>query len=293
MPRLTLARLNAYRAQTYRLKPARRVKTIDEALVFVEERGFVYFWPIKGVELPSLWAAVAGDRPVADEHDDPGHVTWGWKDQWLGARRWYYAKLLRGKATLVALPVVPCFYALSENFGDWQADYLELFAAGRLTADARAVYEALLEKGPLHTIALRKEARLTSKGSNTRFEKALVELQTGLKILPIGVAQAGAWRYSFIYDIVDRFFPDLAAQAGSIARADARAHLTCLYLDSVGAARTQDAQRLFRWTVDETRRVWERLADEGRALRLEAVAGVPGEWLATPRLSGAGADHGR
>lgn len=293
MPRLTLARLNAYRAQTYRLKPARRVKTINEALAFVEERGFVYFWPIKGVELPSLWAAVAGDRPVADEHDDPGHVTWGWKDQWLGARRWYYAKLLRGKATLVALPVVPYFYALSENFGDWQADYLELFAAGRLTADARAVYEALLEKGPLHTIALRKEARLTSKGSNTRFEKALVELQTGLKILPIGVAQAGAWRYSFIYDIVDRFFPDLAAQAGSIARVDARAHLTCLYLDSVGAARTQDAQRLFRWTVDETRRVWERLADEGRALRLEAVAGVPGEWLATPRLSGAGADHGR
>ncbi len=293
MPRLTLARLNAYRAQTYRLKPARRVKTIDEALAFVEARGFVYFWPIKGVELPSLWAAVAGDRPVADEHDDPGHITWGWKDQWLGARRWYYAKLLRGKATLVALPVVPYFYALSENFGDWRADYLELFAAGRLTADARAVYEALLEKGPLHTLALRKEARLTSKGSNARFEKALVELQTGLRILPVGVAQAGAWRYAFIYDIVDRHFPDLAAQAGSITRVDARAHLAGLYLDSVGAARAQDAQRLFRWTVEETRRVWERLADEGRALRLEAVAGVPGEWLATPRLFGAGGDHGQ
>jgi len=24
---------------------------------------FVYFWPIKGVELTSLWAAAAGDRP--------------------------------------------------------------------------------------------------------------------------------------------------------------------------------------------------------------------------------------
>lgn len=293
MPRLTLARLNAYRAQTYRLKPARRVKTVDEALAFVEARGFVYFWPIKGVELPSLWVAVAGDRPVADEHDDPGHITWGWKDQMLGQKRWYYAKLLRGKATLVSMSALPAFYALSENFGDYRTDYLELFAAGRLTADARAVYEALLEKGPLHTITLRKEARLTSKSSSTRFEKALLELQTGLKILPVGVAQAGAWRYSFIYDIVDRFFPELAAQAGAITRADARAQLVRLYLDSVGAARAVDVQRLFRWTVEETRRVWEWLADEGRALRLEAVGGAPGEWLATPRLMGAGADHDR
>jgi len=72
------------------------VRTKEQAIAYVEERGFVYFWPIKGVMMPSLWQAVAGDRPVASEHDDPGHVTWGWKDGLLGERLWYYAKVLAG-----------------------------------------------------------------------------------------------------------------------------------------------------------------------------------------------------
>src|SRR3972149_5049108 len=94
---------------------------------------FSYFWPIKDVTLPSLWAAVAGDRPVADAHDDPGHVTWGWKDSLLGARKWYYAKVLRKKATIIALDVAPYFYALSENYGDPRGDYLLQHEQGLLT----------------------------------------------------------------------------------------------------------------------------------------------------------------
>src|SRR5437870_3311706 len=117
MTTLLPARLAAYRAATFRLSAAERVTTIEEAVTYVNQRGFIYFWPIKGVVLPSLWVAVAGDRPVAAEHGDPGHVTWGWKDALLGQRRWYYAKLLRRKATLVSLEVLPYFYALSENFG--------------------------------------------------------------------------------------------------------------------------------------------------------------------------------
>jgi hypothetical protein len=77
---LSLAAVQAYRKRTFRLEPGRRVRTQGEAIAFVGERGFVFFWPIKEVVLPSLWVAVAGDRPVPAEHDDPGHVTWRWKD---------------------------------------------------------------------------------------------------------------------------------------------------------------------------------------------------------------------
>jgi hypothetical protein len=285
MHRISAARLKDYRARTYRTAPARRIKTKERAIEFVNERGFIYFWPINGVELPSLWAAVAGARPVPNEHDDPGHVTWGWKDNLLGAKQWYYAKLLRGKATIVALNTLPYLYALSDNFGDYANDYLSLYAEGRLTADARAVYEALLDKGALHTVALRKEARMTSRDSNTRFEKALVELQTGLKILPIGVAQAGAWRYAFIYDIVDRFFPELPARAGPIKRAEAQLHLLKLYLASVGAATAKDVQRLFRWSLDETQRTVAHALATKTALPAESVAGAKGEWLLTPAIT--------
>src|SRR5512142_3094111 len=128
-------RLRAYRARTFHTAPGARVKTKDEAVAFVNERGFAYFWPIKEVSLPSLWAAVAGDRPVADAHDDPGHVTWGWKDSLLGKRKWYYAKVLRHKSTLIALDVAPYFYALSENFGAPEEDYLLQYEQGLLSSD--------------------------------------------------------------------------------------------------------------------------------------------------------------
>ncbi|MSP13309.1 MAG: hypothetical protein EXR62_10185 [Chloroflexi bacterium] len=48
---------------------------MEEAITYLNQRGFIFFWPIKDVVLPSLWGAVAGNRPVAAEHDDPGHVT--------------------------------------------------------------------------------------------------------------------------------------------------------------------------------------------------------------------------
>lgn len=144
---LSADHLAAYRAETYQLRPDLRVTTREQAIDFVNRRGFVHFWPVKGVLLPSLWAAVAGERPVPNEHDDPGHVTWGWKDELLGARRWYYAKVLRKKATFIALDVVPTFYALSENYGEPEQDYLLQYQEGRLTFEAKAVYEALLNEG--------------------------------------------------------------------------------------------------------------------------------------------------
>src|SRR4030065_1192620 len=124
MPILDLKKLNSHRARTFRLPPSPRVTSPKAALDFVNTRGFVYFWPIKGIDLPSLWTAVAGNRVVADKHDDPGHVTWGWKDNALGRKIWYYAKILRRKATMISLEIAPYFYALSENYGSPREDYL-------------------------------------------------------------------------------------------------------------------------------------------------------------------------
>ncbi len=285
MPSLTAAQLNAYRAQTYRLTARLKLKSDRDALTFVNERGFVYFWPIKDVELPSLWVAVAGPRAVADAHDDPGHVTWGWKDKLLGTKEWFYAKFLRGRATMISLQTLPHFYALSENFGDRHNDYLLQYEAGQMTQEAKAVYEALLEHGPLDSLALRREAKMAGKESNGRFEKALVDLQSGLKIQPVGVAKAGAWKYAFIFELVDRWHPQLAEQARAIGRSEARAHLADLYLRSVGAATPKHITHLFHWKPDETRKAIETLAQTNRARRAEKVAGVNGEWWVTKELA--------
>ena len=276
--------LASFRARVFRLSPAPPVRTPEEALAWVNERGFAYFWPIKGITLPSLWAAVAGDRPVAEMHDAPGHVTWGWKAAALGKRLWYYAKVLRRRATLISLETAPYFYALSRNYGSPEEDYLAAYAEGRLTQAAKQIYEALLKEGSLHTIDLRKAARLTNKQSDAEFNHALDALQADFKILPVGVAEAGAWRYAFIYQVAAYHFPELPEKARGIGEAQAREKLLALYFRSVGAAQARDAVKLFGWGPEITNRSLRRLQEDGILIGGLALTGQAGEWLALPEL---------
>jgi hypothetical protein len=267
-PRLSERRVQAYRARTFRTGRGLRLRSPQQAVAFVRERGFTYFWPIQGVDLPSLWTAVAGDRPVAEFHDDPGHITWGWKDSLLGARKWHYAKLLRGKATMVSLPTLPAFYALSERLGDLD-DFNLAYEAGRLSREARLVADVLLAKGAQHTLQLRAGAHLESASAKSRFDRSLVELQRGLWILPIGVAEAGAWRYAFVYELVDRWYPNLIDKARHLDPERARASLAGRWLDSVAVGPQPAAQRLFRWDSSQASQALETLARAGRAVRLD------------------------
>ncbi|HEX6271377.1 MAG TPA: crosslink repair DNA glycosylase YcaQ family protein [Anaerolineales bacterium] len=282
MPTVDLKKLNSYRARTFRLPPSPRVTSPKAALDFVNARGFVYFWPIKGIDLPSLWTAVAGNRVVADKHDDPGHVTWGWKDNALGKKIWYYAKILRRKATIISLEIAPYFYALSENYGSPEEDYLLAYEEGRLTQAAKQVYEALLKEGPLNTIDLRRAAKLAN-AKETEFNKALEVLQSDFKILPIGVSEAGAWRYSFIYEIVSRHYPELPEKARLISESDARRNLVELYFESVGTAQERDVNKLFGWQKELTARTIAGLVEKRKLARSEHPK-QRGEWLALPKL---------
>lgn len=279
MSQLSAERLDDYRKETFRLGKGMYLHSKYEALQFVNERGFIYFWPIKGVTFPSLWSAVAGNRPVADAHDDSGHITWRWKDEMLDQRQWYYAKVLRGKATMIALDIVPTFYALSENYGDPDEDYLQLYEDGLLTREAKVIYEALLHEGPLDTVNLRRIIHMTGKASNSPFDRGLVALQKDFKILPVGIAEAGAWRYSFIYDLVHRYYPNLPQQARPIKLSDARQKLVGLYFDSVGAATVAEVRKLFQWRKRDLERTLARLAEQGKIKAGWQVAGRKGEHL--------------
>lgn len=276
--------IESYRRTTFRTATGDRIKSKEQAIQFVDQRGFVYFWPIKGMVLPSLWVAVAGDRPVADAHDDPGHVTWGWKDSLLGAKRWYYAKVLRKRSTMISLTVAPFFYALSENYGSPEEDYQIQYMQGNMTQEAKAVYEALLAEGPLDTITLRRAANLSSRESDSRFNRALVDLQADFKVLPVGTSQAGGWRYSFIYELVHRHYPDLLEQARLIQENKARMELVRLYLLSVGAATRRDLIKLFHWPPLEVDDALDKMVASGELVRGLQIKEQPDEWIALPEL---------
>jgi len=267
------------REHNYRRTSGRRVRTVEEARAFVDEMGFCHFWPIKGIETPNLFHAIAGRvRPVPMEHDDPDiSRCWGWKDESLDKRWWYYGKLLRRRATLVSLEMLPTFYALSENFGEL-TDYLQEYEDGKLSAEAKAVYEAILELGPLDKVRLRREARLTSESAKSRVDRALVELQVGLKVLPVGVARTGAWNYAFVYELFQRWFPEIPQQARPIKRSEARRHLVQRYLDNAVAADRRMVAKVFHvlnWTKRERNQAIGMLLEEGvvREMEIEGMEG--------------------
>ncbi len=276
--------IKAFRAQTYQWLPGQRLDSKEQAIEFVNQRGFIFFWPIKNIDFPSLWSAVAGDRPVADQHDDPGHVTWGWKDSLLGQRVWYYGKVLRKKATIISLETAPYFYALSENYGSPEEDYLLLYEQGRMTQECKAIYEVVLDKGPIDTIALRKTARMTSKDSDARFNKALTDLQADFKIVPVGVAEVGSWNYAFIYEVAARQYPDLVELARPIGERAARQKLAELYFRSVGGATKADVMKLFGWIPVKAEFTLNALVQSGLLCRDIELKEHKGEWFVLEEL---------
>jgi len=276
--------IQAYRVKTFCLRPGSQIKTRQEAVDFVNLRGFVYFWPIKDITFPSLWTAVAGDRPVADAHDDPGHVTWGWKDSLIGSHEWYYAKVLRKRATMISMEIAPYFYALSENYGAPEDDHITLYEQGRMTLEARSVYQAILDNGPLDTVALRKASRLSSPESEGRFNKALADLQAGFLIVPVAVTQAGAWHYAFAYDIVARHYPEIAERARYIGELDARRKLVNLLSFSLGAVQARNVTMLFGWGNEVSQAAIQYWVEAGHLSAGIQIEGQPGEWFILRKL---------
>jgi hypothetical protein len=179
---------------------------------------------------------------------------------------------------VISLDVLPCFYALSENFGSL-TDYLAEYEDGRMTAEAKAIYEAILENGPLDTVRLRREARMSAESAKSRFDRALVELQVGLKVVPTGVAHTGAWNYAFTYELFQRWFPEVPGQARGIKRSEARRVLVRRYLGNVVAADRKMIAKVFhvlKWTSRELERTIGTLLEEGtlREIEIEGVEGL-------------------
>ncbi len=134
----------------------------------------------------------------------------------------------------------------------------------------------------MNSIDLRRTAKLAN-AKESEFNKGLDQLQSDFKILPIGVAEAGAWRYSHIYELTSRHFPDLAEQARLISESQARLKLVELYLTCVGAAQLRDVIKLFGWSKEIAERAVSKLVGQGVVVRTTHPK-HEGEWLALPSL---------
>jgi hypothetical protein len=231
---------------------ARRVTTLAEAVKFIDAAGFCTLFPVANVPLPSLYCAVTGrdsdDGIVFDEHFEK---IWRWKDELPRRRRAHYAKYFRGKGTLISRAYLPHFLAMRET-ASAPHDHERFYREGRIRDDARLIWQALAEHGPLATLELRHACKMETTAGNVRFKRAILDLQCLLVVSHFGSEQeTGAWA-SGKYELTSRAFPEETAAAFEIDPKDARANLAAKFAELNRGANAAQLARLFGWTKAQT-----------------------------------------
>jgi hypothetical protein len=267
---MTSNQIEQQRDRIYRRSRAQRVRTIDEAAKFIDTVGFcLLFASAQGIELPSLFEAVKGRRDVYIENwDADSDRIWTWKGELPADRRAYYGKALAsGKPVFISLHMLPHLIALVAPESVDQ-DY----GRGRISLDAKRLYDALRSLGPTPTMALREAAGFNRPGSTPRYHHALDELQRALLVLPVGgTREVGAWT-SQIFELVERWFPHQVAQARRIDVDVARRALVKRYVQTVVAAQPSMIARVFGWPREQVNMALEDLCKR-------RILSAKGEWF--------------
>ncbi len=223
----------------------RRVDTPAAAVRFIDAVGFCLLFPVKNILLPSLYYAMARRMPVT--WDRYSAKLWKWKDELPRGRRALYTKYFRGRGTFISRVMLLNFLAMRGapvRIGDYEAFY----AAGKVSHDARTLWKTLAEHGPLATLELRHACKLDNKAGNSRFKKAVLELQCLLVVTHFGAEQETAAWASNRLELIARAFPEEARHSRNIIPETARAAIAKRYLEWRPDAEPPALARLFGWS---------------------------------------------
>lgn len=240
---MNLRDLERQRLLNYQPAGSRRIATLSDAARYINRSGFCWLFAPRDrkLELPSLFEAVKGKRDAhIDDWDADSDKVWTWKNDLPAAKRAYYGKALAGKPVFVSLKMLPYVIAAVG-----EEDAAQAYANGALSYDAKRVYDALAQFGAQPTQNLRRTAGFVGKEGNTRYHRALDELQTKLIAAPMGATNEGMAWASQIYDLVANWFPAEAVEAKRIDVDTARRALIERYLKTVYAAPPEALARLF------------------------------------------------
>lgn len=225
----------------------RRVLTAAEAVKYIDVTGYCMLYPVANVPLPSLYYAVTRRNPHVDfVWDKYSVMLWRWKDELPRRRRAFYAKYFRARGTFISLRFLPYFLAMREA-AVVSGDHDRFYAEGRIREDARVIWEALAEHGPMATLELRHACNMDTKAGNVRFKRAILDLQCLLIAVHFGAEQETAAWASGRYELTCRAFPKETAAARRIEPEQARAKLAAQFLEWHTNVPPAQLARLFGW----------------------------------------------
>jgi hypothetical protein len=228
-----------------------RVLSLAAAVKYIDACGFCMLWAAKNLALPSLYHAVARRKPHEDwVWDKYSSMVWRWKDELPHRRLAYYGKYFRGRGTLISLEQLPSFLAMRETAAA-PGDFARFYRAGRIGEDARVVWAALEDHGPLGTLELRNACRMDSKAGNKRFKRAILDLQCLLIAVHFGTEQETKSWPSGRYELTYRAFPKQNECARQLFVAEAQKNIAAKLLERQPDAEPVRIARIFGWRKAE------------------------------------------
>lgn len=218
---------------------------LEAAARFVERLGFCTWAPVAGLPIPNLAEAMGESAWSVMTH------TWTWKDDVHLERRLYYAKIVKGQPSFITPEFLPDFVAALGGRGqEAERDPARLFLDGRLSRDAKLMFDVLTDHPRLATGELRRRAGLAGSGATSAAERGLLELQRRLLICKVDLSGRTRGTYSYIWDLAERFWPDAFKEARGTtvlaARGNIRARLRAFGIEPSPALE----EKLLLWRPD-------------------------------------------
>jgi hypothetical protein len=249
--------IEVHRDRMWRRDPESRVEDVYAAERFIEDVGFCEALTDSRRPGPSLYVAVCGRRdahlPRNVQKDPESRLAWSIKDDVMRRGRYFYAKLIKGRSTFITPRLLPFFNAL---WGVPQRNEKQV-----LSADAQAILKIMRREWEMATRDLRAESGINDRA---RFDRAMVQLQKTLKIIPSDVLYEPAFTY--IWSIPEARFQDQLRE--KVQREVALREIARAYLAGAGMTVRGELARVTGLSSPEAGLGNWALVDEGFAERL-------------------------
>jgi len=267
---LSKKKVEDYRRQKWRLGARGRLRTLAQTADFVDEVGMCLLFACREIPLPKIYDCAAADVN-----------WWVWKDQLQERKRAYNGRIVRRKATLVSMKLLPAFYAAYQAGGGY-AMYEEEYYWGKLGELANRIAKHLDRNGPTPTDVLRRALMPQGKQYTRRFHAALFELQSKFKIVSSGLEER-SWGVRVLDLFVNWIPPEVERAAENMSRDEAVRLICRAFMDTAGAIPEASLPRMFGWPRSETSGIVRSLVDDGSLLRVRS-RGDQKAWLTCPGL---------
>ncbi|MBI4832394.1 MAG: winged helix DNA-binding domain-containing protein, partial [Candidatus Lindowbacteria bacterium] len=260
-----------YRRHTWVGRHGKGLRTLGQAADFVDEVGMCLLFACEEIPLPKMYSM------AADEAN-----WWSWKDLLQQEKRAYNGRLVRRKATLVSMKLLPSFFALYLT-GGGHAMYEEEYYWGKLGWLANEAAKYLDRQGPTPVDALRQALVAPGKENTRRFHAALFELQSKFKIVTVGLEDR-SWGVRKL-DLFMNWLPKRIERAAeNMTREEALQRVAGSFVETAGAVTEKTLPKMFGWSDMETTAAIDSLVSGGKLHRVHIRGKESAPWIASRKL---------